>query len=271
MSEPLIAKWLDDRAGLTEDEALELQRLISADPELARSAKEQLATDELLSRRLAIDRRNFESQVAQRIATSRTDGSFTQSTLEAVFRAEGRRSPPRAWIPEAAAALLLVAGLMFVLIRKENAPTPASSRPNPLSGLRGEYFKDEHLQGPARSRIDEKVDFAWRKGAGPFEGWGDTFSVRWSGKIHPRYSERYTIRTDNDDGVRVWIDGKSVIDDWKGRPVVAENRGEVVLEAGKSYDLRVEYFNGGDIGVLRVYWSSASQKEEIVPGSQLSH
>ena len=62
-----------------------------------------------------------------------------------------------------------------------------------------------------------------------------------------------------------------MIDDWKGRPVVSESRGEVVLEAGKSHDLRIEYFNGGDIGVVRFYWSSPSQKEEIVPGSQLTH
>ena len=70
--------------------------------------------------------------------------------------------------------------------------------------------------------------------------------------------------------MRVWIDGKLVIDDWNARYVVSENRGEIELEAGKRHDLRIEYYNGGDLGVLRLYWSSARQKEEIVPESQLS-
>jgi len=270
MSEALIAKWLDDRAGLSEEEALELHRVLAADPELARRAKEQLATDELLSRRLSVDRGNFESQVAQRLLAAGRDGSFLKSTLDAVHRTDRRRPSWRAWAPEAAAAALLIAGLLFVLLRREKAvpaELPAAAR---SGGLKAEYYRNQHLKGEATVRVDPKLDFALRKGSGPVNGWNDVYSARWTGKIRPLYSEKYTFHTQNDDGVRVWIDGKPVISDWTGRPVVADNRGEIALEAGKSYILKIEYFNGGDIGVLRLYWSSPSQPEEIVPSAQLS-
>ena len=39
MSEELIARWMDDRAGLTDDDAAELATVLAADPSLARLAK----------------------------------------------------------------------------------------------------------------------------------------------------------------------------------------------------------------------------------------
>jgi len=270
MSEPLLAKWLDDRRSLTEAEALELQAALSADPDFARRVKDQLATDELLSRRLAVDRGSFKSQVAQRIANGATDGSFLQSTLDAVQRTERRRSSWRAWAPEAAVAAVLLLGLLGLLLWKEKTATveiPAAAAP---TGLNAQYFPNRFLKGKSEFRLDPRVDFTWRGRVGPFPGWSDIFSARWTGKLTPQYTERYSFRTMNDDGVRVWVDGKLVIDDWNGRPVVVENRGEIQLEAGKQVDVKIEYFNGGDLGVLRFFWSSPSLKEEIVPSSRLS-
>jgi hypothetical protein len=270
VSEPLLAKWLDDRLSLTGAEALELETVLARDPDLARRVKDQLATDELLSRRLAVDRGSFNRQVAQRLANGATGSSFLQSTLDAVERTQRRRPTWRAWAPEAAVAAVLLVGLMGLLLRNDRTPTveaPAAARP---TGLRGQYFSNSTLSGPAQTRMDPAIDFTWRSGAGPLPGGRDIYSARWTGKLSPLYSERYCFRTMNDDGVRVWIDGRLVIDDWKGRPVVVENRGEIQLEAGRRYDLKIEYFNGGDLGVLRLFWSSPSQKEEIVPSRQLS-
>src|SRR6185436_3849783 len=159
-----------------------------------------------------------------------------------------------------AAAAVLVAGLLFLLIRRSpEAPTivaPAAPGAVQGAGLKGEYFQDRFLKGRvAYTRTDAALDFEWPARTGPVAGWKEVFSARWTGKIRPRYSERYTLRTRNDDGVRVWIDGKKVIDDWTGRYEVAENRGAIVLEADRFYDIKVEYFNGGDLGVLKLYWS----------------
>jgi len=53
-------------------------------------------------------------------------------------------------------------------------------------------------------RIDPCIDFDWGEGT-PDQSIGkDTYSVRWTGKVEPRYSETYTFYTVTDDGVRLW-------------------------------------------------------------------
>src|SRR5581483_9304971 len=113
------------------EEAEELARLLSADPDLAQRVKDQLLTDELLSRRLAVDRRNFDNQVAQRIVGPGSEGRFLRSTLDAV---RGGPRPAASWrsrLPEAAAAAVLIAGL-FLILRRE-PPAPAGGTPAPAS------------------------------------------------------------------------------------------------------------------------------------------
>src|SRR6185436_6041622 len=173
---------------------------------------------------------------AQRIRNSETGATFERSTMEAVQRAERRRTAWRARLPEAAAAALLLLGLLLLLPRWKStvpapAPTPAAPAAAPLPGLRAEYFRNRMLSGPPITRIDPKLNFEWPPGGGPVAASGDVFSARWTGKILAKYSEVYTLRVRNDDAVRVWIDGKLIIDDWNARYVVTENRKEVALEA----------------------------------------
>jgi hypothetical protein len=276
MSEDLIAKWLDDRRSLDESEATELHRVLSADPALAQMVRDQLSTDDLASRRLGVDRRNFENQVAQRLVGTGSEGSFLKSTLDAVEQSDRRRAPWRAWMPEAAAAAILVVGLLLLLLRREAIPppptqaAPAASKPL-FQGLRAQYYKTQTLQGKAVDRVDAVPDFTWKAGNPPIPTSKDVYSARWTGKLTPPVSGRYTLHARYDDGIRVWLDGKPVIDDWNGRYVIVDRRAEVDLESGRAYDLKIEYFNGGDRGVMQLFWSAAGRAEEIVPESVLSH
>jgi beta-glucosidase len=109
-------------------------------------------------------------------------------------------------------------------------------------GLIAEYFDNNHLQGqPLVRRVDERVDFAWGIRP-PAPGITEKqFSVRWSGAIRPEHSGTHAFYSrSHDSQYRVLVEGKPVIDTW----AVAENgpqRGELVLEAGKSYSVTVEY------------------------------
>lgn len=273
MSEELIAKWLDDRRSLDESEAAELHRVLTADPALAQMVREQLSTDDLASRRLGVDRRNFESQVAQRLVGTGSEGSFLKSTLDAVEQSERRRAPWRAWVPEAAAAAVLVAGLLLVLLlRKEEI----STQPGPAGakvvrhGLHAQYYRGQLLKGSSTDRVDKVLNFAWAQGNPPLSAPKDVYSVRWTGKLTPTDSGRYILHVRYDDGVRVWIDGKLVIDDWNGNYVIVDRRAELDLQDGRAYDLKVEYFNGGDLGVMQLYWTPPGRPEEILPESMLS-
>src|SRR5688500_7277571 len=80
------------------------------------------------------------------------------------------------------------------------------------NGLLGQYFNNKDFSALVLTRTDATVNFAWGNGSPAGAIGPDTFSVRWTGKIIPHKSEAYTFYTSTDDGVRLWIDGKLVID-----------------------------------------------------------
>jgi hypothetical protein len=94
------------------------------------------------------------------------------------------------------------------------------------------------------------------------------FSVRWTGEIVPRYSETYTFRTVSNDGVRLWVNGRLIVDNWTDHSAT-EDKGEISLRAGERYDFRMEYYQGGGGAEVKLFWSSPSQRREIVPSSRL--
>src|SRR5688572_28102847 len=64
----LIHRYLEDRSGLAPTELDALIAALRDDQQLAASLREQLLLDDLLAQKIAFDRRNFEAQVAQRVA-----------------------------------------------------------------------------------------------------------------------------------------------------------------------------------------------------------
>ncbi len=94
------------------------------------------------------------------------------------------------------------------------------------------------------------------------------FSARWTGLVMPEFSEEYTFYTRSNDGVRLWIDDKLVIDNWTDHSET-EDKGAIKLEAGKKHRIKLEYFYAGGSGVTRLSWSSASRKREVVPAVRL--
>jgi hypothetical protein len=135
-------------------------------------------------------------------------------------------------------------------------------------GLKAEYFDDQDLQKPRLVRYDPTINFQWGLGA-PDPSVNVDFSARWTGRIEPKYSETYYFQTHAEDGVRVWIDGKPIIDRWVDNPPYLQE-GKIDLKAGHRYDLRVEYHNKMGEALMRLRWASASQPKQVVPASRLS-
>ncbi|MFL5355654.1 PQQ-dependent sugar dehydrogenase [Archangium sp.] len=156
-------------------------------------------------------------------------------------------------------------------------PTPAvdtrytavfRTAPGTTSGLRAEYFDNPDFTSLALERVDATVDFRWEDGSpGPALD-EDTFSVRWTGSVVPRYSETYTFYTQTNDGVRLWVDGKLLIDDWSIHSTL-ERRGTLTLEAGRAYSIRMEFYENKGLATARLHWSSSSQRKEIIPAERL--
>jgi phage-related protein len=135
-------------------------------------------------------------------------------------------------------------------------------------GLRGEYFDNMNFTTPIGSRVDATVDFDWGSGA-PLAGMGtDTFSVRWTGKVQAQFTETYTFSTLSDDGVRLWVNGQLLVDNWSDH-APTENSGSIALAAGQSYDIKLEYYENAIGAVARLLWSSPSTPKALVPRTQL--
>ena len=109
-------------------------------------------------------------------------------------------------------------------------------------GLKGEYFANMTLSGkPVVVRRDTVVDYDWEdKSPDPLIP-VDSFSVRWTGVLVPQSSGTYRLKTASDDGVRLFFDGRLLIDDWIDHARLVRSA-EVKLEAGHAYPIRLEYY-----------------------------
>ena len=136
------------------------------------------------------------------------------------------------------------------------APVPASSLRGPEGerGLQAEYFANKNLEGaPALKRVDEVVNFDWGM-SNPAPGLpADDFSARWTGKVIPTMSGKYRFGAIADDGVRIYLDGKLIAEDWTQHAPTAVT-GEVELQAGKSYDVKMEYYESKIGAVAKLVW-----------------
>ncbi|MFZ0760175.1 MAG: glycoside hydrolase family 3 C-terminal domain-containing protein [Candidatus Sulfotelmatobacter sp.] len=134
--------------------------------------------------------------------------------------------------------------------------TPGGER-----GLKGEYFDNEELKGtPAMVVVSRHVNFQWGDGSYAAGHPVDHFSVRWTGYFIPAKSDDYRFFSSADDGVRLYIDDRPVIDDWQRHPETV-NSYSAPLEAGHAYKIRFEYFEA--IGTARAGFGVASASESI--------
>jgi hypothetical protein len=95
----------------------------------------------------------------------------------------------------------------------------------------------------------------------------DNFSVRWTGQVVPLFTETYTFETACDDGSRLWINDKLVIDNWidQGETKIS---GKIDLKAGVKYNIKMEYYENIYGAAAHLRWSSPSQAYEIIPQEQ---
>ena len=136
------------------------------------------------------------------------------------------------------------------------------------TGLIGTYFDETDFTGNSVTRLDPTIDFAWG-GAAPIAGiQATTYGVRWTGQVDPPASETYTFITQSDDGVRLWVNGQKLIDNWTTHASI-ENSGSIALVAGQRADIVMEFYNGTGDATAKLSWSSPSIVKAVVPTTRL--
>ena len=91
----------------------------------------------------------------------------------------------------------------------------------------------------------------------------ENFSVRWTGTVTPKTSGEWVFTTVSDDGVRLWVNGRKVIDDWTGHGAT-EDKAAVTLLAGHRVPIRLEYYQGGGGGTIHFFWQGPGQPRALV-------
>jgi len=138
------------------------------------------------------------------------------------------------------------------------------------TGLTARYWTNSLFTGsPAVTRIDRSLNFAWRTKGSPASTIPvDNFSARWTGWVQPQFTGPHTFLMVSDETVKVWVDGKVVIDNTTPHgPTV--NKGTITLQAGHKYSIRIDFTERTGEAYLKLLWASPNRKQRIIPTSQL--
>ncbi|OYW76560.1 MAG: hypothetical protein B7Z37_08170 [Verrucomicrobia bacterium 12-59-8] len=134
-------------------------------------------------------------------------------------------------------------------------------------GLTGDYYIGKNFEQFRFTRLESTLDHTWENGSPDPRIPADGFSVRWHGYLTPRYTQTYTLISVSDDGVRLWVNGQLVVDDWNDHGASWDN-GVVTLQAGVPVSIVMEYYENGGDATARLLWESPDQTREVIPQSQ---
>jgi outer membrane protein OmpA-like peptidoglycan-associated protein len=123
------------------------------------------------------------------------------------------------------------------------------------TGLKAEYYNGTHFEEKLITRTEAQVNYQW-SGKPWLPGLEElSFSARWTGVLYAPAEGTYTLIARVDDGIRLWLGGQLLIDEWHGQSVTTYRR-IVRMKAGKYYNLKIEYFNHYGPGAMQLFWET---------------
>jgi len=150
----------------------------------------------------------------------------------------------------------------WVTSEPEYLPVPSSLfEYNGKKGLRVEVFNNTKLEGePIFTGIDTTIMFSWYA-TSPYPQVPAThISIRWTGKLTASVDGTYTFAFTGDDGYRIRVNGKIVVDQWKDQ-APNTTQFQLKLQKGQSYDIEIEYYQAEHEAVAQLRWNQYSEKD----------
>ncbi len=154
-----------------------------------------------------------------------------------------------------------------VPLKEENYKVVASSFLSTLNdgkkvaGLQGDYFDNIKLSGaPKVSRIDKQIQFGWTLFSPDEKLAYDWYSVRWTGKITAPKTGTFNIGIEGNDGYRMYLDGKLLIDNWQKQSYNTKLKAFKFSE-GKEYDIKIEFFEAAGNAKFKLIWDATVVNE----------
>lgn len=137
--------------------------------------------------------------------------------------------------------------LVLALPARGQAPVPVGS------GLQGAYYAGHDFEQYLVTRRDATLNFDWH-GHRPVAGSGaEQFSVRWTGWLVPPATGRYVLHLSVDDGIRLWVNERLLLDDWRDQGL-SYYQVAIELHAGQAYPVRLDYCQATAATRVRLAW-----------------
>nr|WP_202538445.1 PA14 domain-containing protein [Streptomyces sp. SID8379] len=168
--------------------------------------------------------------------------------------------------------LLLTAALGLTALTVAPHAT-AADEPVVPHGLKGEYYTQSasgafDFDQLKATGFDPQIDFgSLDSRLQSATGQADDASVRWTGELVPEKSGLTTFSITGDNGFRLWVDGKPVIDHWVDDWDKEQTSEPVELTADKAVDIKVEYFEHFGGSNLHLRWTEPGESKEAIPSS----
>jgi len=137
----------------------------------------------------------------------------------------------------------------------------------PPGNIRAEYYNNADFTSLAMTRQENTINYDWGTGSPDSKVDADTFSVRWMADLIAPASELFTFLTRSDDGVRLWLDGALVIDNWTDHDATEDASCPIQLAAGQRYSLCMEFYEYDGQALAQLYWDSPLRSPQIIPAS----
>jgi len=138
----------------------------------------------------------------------------------------------------------------------------------PGIGVKAQYFSGIDLAGtPVATKTEDSINHTWGDSevAG---GLADAVSARWTADLEAPFTETVDLITTTDDGVRLWLNGRQVIDNWTPHGS-ADDIATVHLVAGQFYRIKMEWFENSGSALAQLSWRSPSIARQIIPAGVL--
>lgn len=147
----------------------------------------------------------------------------------------------------------------------EPDPTPSPTEPSYVAGFGAQYFEGTSFNRFVLTDVHEAVDFDWGRGQPLPELPDDQFSIRWNGIFtapHQSGENNYRFTVSTNDGVRMFVNGELVIDDWSEHPTTTYTY-DRSLAAGEKLNLTIEYFEGTGSAVAQYSATNLTSAENV--------
>jgi len=139
-------------------------------------------------------------------------------------------------------------------------------RADTAQGLNAEYFGNLTLSGtPVFSRLDQGINFVWTLSSPDERLAKDQYSVRWKGEITAPSTGTYQIGLEGNDGYRLYLGDKLLIDQWEKRSYHTQLV-PFAFEQNKAYPIHIEFKEPKGNAHIKLIWNYGvpeRQKEEL--------